>query len=318
MVFAGLATFLAASPAAGQDAGAVPASGAVPAVAARPGDPDSIAVVDDLGRRVLFPAPPCRIVSLIPATTEIIYALGADRCLVGRSIYDNFPPEVRAVPDVGHAIGVAIERVVTLRPDLVLLVAGSDNARTVAEFDRLGVRSLVFRMNRLEDLRSTIARLGAVLERPGRADSLWSAIDADLNDVRDRTTALDRPTVYYDIAHPPPFTIGRGSYLDSLIFIAGGRNVFHDVEAPSPTVSLEAIVARDPDVIVFPVSKQWSGAGSPLERPLWNSLRAVRDGRVREVDADLLHKLGPRVGIAVRSLARAIHPELASDRPLAP
>lgn len=284
---------------------------APPAHAQEAGGTRPVSIVDDLGRLVLFPAPPCRIVSLIPATTEIIYALGAEGCLVGRSMYDNFPPEVLALPDVGQAIGVAIERVVTLRPDLVLLVAGSDNARTIAEFDRLGVRSLVFRMNRLEDLRSTIGRLGAALERPSTADSLWAAIDGDLIAVRDRTTELDRPTVYYDIAHPPPFTIGRGSYLDSLIFIAGGRNVFHDVAAPSPTVSLEAIVDRDPDVIVFPVSEAWAGAGSPLERPLWSSLRAVRERRVREVDADLLHKLGPRVGEAVRALARAIHPEIA-------
>jgi ABC-type Fe3+-hydroxamate transport system substrate-binding protein len=220
---------------------------------------------------------------------------------------------VRQVPDVGPAIGVAIERVVTLRPDLVVLVAGSDNARTVSEFDRLGVRSVVFRMNRLEDLRSTITRLGAVLDRRERADSLWASIDGELADVRRRTASLGRPNVYYDIAYPPPFTIGRGSYLDSLIFIAGGRNAFHDVEAPSPTVSLEAIVDRDPDVIVFPVSREWTGAGSPVDRPLWSSLRAVRENRVREVDADLLHRLGPRIGTAVRALALVLHPELRPE-----
>jgi ABC-type Fe3+-hydroxamate transport system substrate-binding protein len=270
-------------------------------------------VVDDLGRRLTFDHPPCRIVSLIPATTEIVYALGAENCLVGRSTWDDYPPRVADVPDVGRAIGADVERVVARRPDLVLLVAGSDNARSVEDFRRLGVTSLVFRLNRLPELRDVIERLGRLLGRSREADSLWAAIQADLDDVRARTAGLRRPRVYYDIAYPPPITIGRGSYLDSLITIAGGRNVFHDVEAPSPTVSLESIAVRDPDVVLFPVSESWNGASGPAERPSWSSLRAVRTGNVRRVDADLLHRLGPRVGRAVRSLARVLHPEAFGD-----
>lgn len=270
-------------------------------------------IVDDLGRELTFERPPCRIVSLIPATTEIIYALGAEECLAGRSTWDDYPPEVEDVPDVGRAIGADVERVVARRPDLVLLIAGSDNARSVDDFQRLGVTSLVFRLNRLPELRSVIERLGRLLRCEAAADSLWNAIAADLDDVRERTSHLERPVVYYDIAFPPPITIGRGSYLDSLITIAGARNAFHDVETPSPTVSLEAIAVRDPDVILFPVSDAWNGASGPTERPLWSNLRAVRTGNVRQVDADLLHRLGPRIGRAVRSLARVLHPEAFAD-----
>ncbi len=274
-----------------------------------------IAVEDDLGRRVEFAKPPCRIVSLIPAATEIVFALGAQHCLVGRSIYDDHPAGVESIPEVGQAIGANVERVLDREPDLVLLVAGSDNARTVEQFQRLGVPSLLFRLNRLSELRATIARLGAVLGRRGAADSLSRAIDAQLQSVRERTRDLERLTVYYDIAYPPPITIGAGSYLDALLEIAGGRNVFHDMSAPSPTVNLEAIVVRDPDVIVYPVSRAWGGAGHPGERPLWKGLRAVTSGNVRRVDADLLHRLGPRVGDAARHLAEAIHPELAPEAP---
>ena len=272
----------------------------------------TISIVDDAGRLVEFGEPPCRIVSLIPAATEIVFALGADGCLVGRSTWDDYPPEVAEIPNVGQAINADVERVVSLDPDLVLLVAGSDNARTVDDFERLGVRSLVFRLNRIPELGSTIERLGRLLDREPRADSLWSAIRADFDEARTRTAPLERPVVYYDVAHPPPITIGRGSYLDSLIAIAGGRNAFHDVEAPSPTVSLEAIAVRNPDIILFPVSGQWEGASHPSDRPLWSSLRAVREGNVETVNADLLHRLGPRVGRAVRELARALHPDAFS------
>lgn len=273
----------------------------------------SIVVVDDLDRRVEFERPPCRVVSLIPAATEIIYAVGAEDCLVGRSAYDDHPPRVEAVPNVGRAIGANVERVVDRRPDLVLLIAGSDNARSVDDFQRLGVPSLVFRLNRLEDLRSVIERLGRVLGRQAVADSLWRSIDGDLDVVAARTTELERPVVYYDIAYPPPITIGRGSYLDSLISIAGGRNAFHDVGVPSPTISLEAIAVRDPDLILFPVAEEWGGATHPSERPLWSSLRAVRTDNVRRVEANPLHRLGPRVGKAVRALAEVIHPGLFGD-----
>lgn len=280
----------------------------VAALAATSSLPAQQVVTDDLGRVVRFEQPPCRVVSLIPAATEILYAIGAGECLVGRSTWDDYPPEVESVADVGQAIGASVERVIIQRPDLVLLIAGQDNARTVEEFARLGVPTLVLRMNRLSDLRSAIDRLGDVLAREPAADSLWSAIDAEISDVERRTADLERPLVYYDIAHPPPITVGHGSYLDSLIVIAGGRNVFHDVEAPSPTVSLEAIAVRDPDVILFPVSAAWGGASSPADRAGWSALRAVREGRVERVDADLLHRLGPRVGRAVRGLAEILHP----------
>lgn len=281
------------------DAGAGPSAGATP-----------IVLVDDLDRRVEFERPPCRVVSLIPAATEIIYAVGAEDCLVGRSAYDDYPPRVEAVPNVGRAIGANVERVVDRRPDLVLLIAGSDNARSVDDFQRLGVPSLVFQLNRLEDLRSVIERLGRVLGREAAADSLWRSIDGELDEVAARTVGLERPVVYYDIAYPPPITIGRGSYLDSLITIAGARNAFHDVGVPSPTISLEAIAVRDPDLILFPVAEEWGGATHPSERPQWSSLRAVRTDNVRLVEANPLHRLGPRVGSAVRALAEVIHPGL--------
>ena len=272
-----------------------------------------ILIIDDLGRRIEFDHPPCRIVSLIPAATEILYALGAEACLVGRSTYDDYPRGVESVPDVGRAIGADVERVVDRRPDLVLLIAGSDNARSVDDFQRLGVPSLVLRMNRLPELRSAIERLGRLLGRGAAADSLWEAIARELDDVASRTADLERPVVYYDIAYPPPITIGHGSYLDTLITIAGGRNAFHDVGAPSPTISLEAIALRDPDLILFPVSGAWGGTSHPAERPTWSSLRAVRTGNVRRVEADPLHRLGPRIGRAVRTLAAVIHPEAFAE-----
>lgn len=288
-----LASFAALGPAAAAAAQDAPGSG-------------SLTVTDDEGRTIRLDESPCRIVSLVPAATEIIFALGARECLAGRSRWDDYPPGVEDIPDVGQAIDASAERVLAVRPDLLILVAGSDNARTVEEFDRLGVPALVLRMNRLEELEGAIRRFGEILGRRRAADSLWSSIQAELDSVEQAVGGRDRPVVYYDIAFPPAITVGRGSYLDTLIVIAGARNAFADVEAPSPRISFESIAVRDPDVIVFPTSRAWGGATSPDERPLWGRLRAVREGRIARVDADLLHRLGPRVGRAAAHLAEAI------------
>ncbi len=254
--------------------------------------------------------PPTRIVSLVPSVTEILFALGAGDRLVGRSVWDDQPLEVHAVPSVGDALRADPERVLARRPDLVILYAGPDNASTLDQLERLGVPVFAVRIDDFGDLDRNIARLGILLGRPGEAGRLRRSIETDLRAVGRATAGLPRPSVYYDVAWPPAITIGRGSYLDSLITLAGGRNVFGDLSAPSPRVSLEAIVVRDPDLVLLPGA---AGSVSPGERPGWQAVGAVAQGRVRRVDAELLHRLGPRVGSAARALALVLHPELRSD-----
>jgi len=264
---------------------------------------------DDLGRFLQLNAPPTRIVSLVPAITELLYALGEGDRLVGRSVWDEQPVQVLEVPSVGDALRADAERVLSRNPDLVILYAGSDNARSVAQFEHLGVPALAIRIDDLADLRRNTLRLGMLLDRDERASELWAAIDRELESVSAATAGLEHPDVYYDIAWPPAITVGSGSYLDTLIAIAGGRNIFHDLGSPSPQVSLEAIVARSPDLVLLP-GGVGGGSVDPHQRPGWDVVAAVRDGNTRTVDADLLHRLGPRIGEAARSLARVLHPEV--------
>jgi len=270
-----------------------------------------IAVTDDIGRTVRYLEAPARIVSLVPAVTEIIYALHEGRRLAGRSVWDDYPPEVAAVPSVGDALRADAERVLAVNPDLVILYAGPDNSRSVDQFRALGVSTLAIRIDDLEDLRRNIMRLGTLLHRDSVAAALWESIDGELTEVRRAGDGRPRPRVYYDVAWPPAITVGRGSYLDTLISIAGGENIFHDLAAPSPQVSLEAIAARAPDLVLVPTGAG-EPAADPAKRPGWQAVGAVRRGAVREVDAGLLHRLGPRVGRAARSLATVLRVEAPS------
>lgn len=261
-----------------------------------------------MGRSVRYVEVPGRIVSLVPAVTEILYALDEGPRLAGRSVWDDYPPEVSAVPSVGDALRADAERVLSVNPDLVILYAGPDNSRSVEQFQRLGVSTLAIRIDDLDDLQRNIIRLGTLLRRESAAAELWDSIDAELTEVRRANDGRPRPRVYYDVAWPPAITVGRGSYLDTLISIAGGENIFHDLAAPSPQVALEAIVARAPEVVLVPMVPD-GYAADLARRPGWQALAAVRSGAVREVDGGLLHRLGPRIGRAARALAGVLHTE---------
>jgi ABC-type Fe3+-hydroxamate transport system substrate-binding protein len=242
--------------------------------------------------------------------TEILFGLGEGARVVGRSRFDDYPPEVLLVPDVGDAIRPSVETVLLKQPDLVILIGGSDNAQAVREMELLEVPFVVLLFNTLEDLKSNVTRLGRIVSRSDEALEMWTCIERDFASVRGAVNGKERPSVYYDVGYPPAFTVGAGSYLDSLISMAGGRNVFGDLVAPSPRVSLEAIIARDPDVIVYPLGGTGpTHAAGPEDRPGWENLRAVQRGSVLKVPSELLHRLGPRIGEAARVLAGALHPE---------
>lgn len=292
-------------------------------VALAPGEPvppganaperDTVRIRDDAGRTLVLQRPPRRIVSLVPAVTEILFALGAGERMVGRTRYGVHPPEARRVPSVGGGVRPSLERVVSRRPDVVVLFAGPDNRETLGELERVGLPTLALRHNDLEDLFRNLRRMGELTGRTEEARRLGARLRCRLEAVSRLTRAAPRRRVYYEVWSDPPITVGAGSYLDTLIAIAGGRNVFGHIRAPSPRVGPEAIVAADPDVILLSRRGDREGGLPPTERPGWESLSAVRNGAVRRVDGDLVHRLGPRLGDAARALAARIHPELEEE-----
>lgn len=279
---------------------------------------DSVAdpAADPAGARAGEISPARRIVSLIPAATEILFALGAGDRVVGRTHWDRFPPEAARVADVGDGMRPSLETVLARRPDLVVLYRGVANEGVDARFEAAGIRTLVLEHDTFSDLERNIALLGTASGCARTAQRLVARIRSGLDAVAEATADARRVSVYYDVWHDPPITIGRGSYLDSLMTLAGARNVFGDLEAASPQVGLETIVFRDPARIISPrPDAPVSTRQPPAERPGWDAVPAVAAGRVVEVDGDLLHRLGPRVADAAAELARAIHPGLALAGP---
>ena len=245
-----------------------------------------------------------RIVSLNPTTTELLFALGARARLVGRSRWDVFPPAATRITDVGDALRPNVERVLSVEPDLVVVYESPENAAAVERLRASGVAVLVLRIDLLKDLRRAIDTLGVLLRDTTQANLVRDSVFASLHRVRDATAGLERPTVFWHVWDAPIITIGSGSFLTELVNIAGGRNVYEDIKAPSATVSLEDIVRRDPHYILAgPVT-----AAHIRADPQWRAVPAVREGRLVVFDTVLVGRPSVRLGEAARSLGRLLHP----------
>ena len=263
--------------------------------------------VDDFGDTIVVGPPPSRIVSLVPATTELLFALGAGGKLVGRTHWDEWPVEALAVPDLGPGVRPNVEAVMEARPDLVVLYAGADNRAAVTSLRAAGIRTLSLKVDRIEHFERSANILGRILGDTATARLVIDSVRASLEGVRQRTSTLPRPTVLWPVDISPVIVIGAGSFLHELVEIAGGRNVYGDLAAVSPQLSLEDVHARDPDVILA----NQALAARIRREPGWRGLRAVRDGRLLEADEVLMGRPSVRMGEAAAALARLLHPGIA-------
>ena len=247
------------------------------AAACRPATPSRTpAVVDDLGARVAVGRTPHRIVSLAPSSTELLFALGFGDRVVGRTRWCDYPPAVAAVPSVGDGLHPNVEAVAARKPDLVVMYATAANRPAVEQLARLGIPAVNLKMDRLADVAHAARLLGALLGDSARVDSLAGRFEEALDSLARIPRPARRPVAMIAWDNPP-MVIGAGSFLTELIALAGGENVFADLPQPSPTVSVETIAGRNPDLLLLLASDT---AGPALSnRPEWRSVRAVRERR---------------------------------------
>jgi iron complex transport system substrate-binding protein len=276
--------------------------------------PDSaVSVVDDAGHTVTLPHPARRIVSLVPSATETLLALGARGALVGRNDFDK-GMGIDSLPSVGGGMDPSLERLVALRPDVVVgWNAGSDPAAR-QRIEALGIRLFALKTEDTTDVFRAVRSLGALTGRRTSADSLSASMRRGLADVAASVAGKPRPRVFFVVWNDPPMTAGPRTYVAQLIGVAGGTNTFADAARQWPTVSLEEIVRRDPDVVVLPQGEKGAAASIAALRgaPGWRELRAMKDGHAVTVPADLVNRPGPHIAEAARALAAALHPDAAS------
>lgn len=264
----------------------------------------AIELRDDYGHLVRLARPPRRIVSLSPATTELLFALGAGARVVGRTQYDLWPDSARLVPSVGAGMQPNLEAVLGRQPDLVVMYASGSDRGAADRLTAAGVATAAFRMDRIADFARVTILLGRLVGDTIRARAVVDSVTGTLDRVRRATQSLPRPSVFLHAWEKPLMTIGGGSYLSEIVTVAGGRNIYESQPAPSPVVTLEDVLRRNPDIIlVSPVERT-----SMLQSDRWRALPAVRNGRVLAYDTNLVARPSVKLGEAAVSLARLFHP----------
>lgn len=261
-------------------------------------------------------ASPRRIVSFVPAATEMMFAMGAGARLVGVSAYDRFPPQVAALPKVGGLLDPNVEQVLALRPDLVIVYGTQRELR--AQLSRAGVPMFDYVHRELADVTRTMRSLGARLGVPAEAARAADGIDASLAAVRTRVAGRSRPSTLLVFGREAGtlrrlHASGGYGFLHDLVELAGGADVWGDVKRESVEMSTEMVLARAPQVIIeLHYGDSLDAAALERERQVWNALGAVpavRTGRVHLLVGDEFVVPGPRLVLAAEKLARTIHPE---------
>jgi iron complex transport system substrate-binding protein len=251
------------------------------------------------------PGAPQRIVTLAPHLTELVYAAGAGERLVGTLDTSDYPPAARLVPRVGDVDRLDAERLVALRPDLVLL--WGDGAPTAQRelLSRLGLKVVSLEQHSLEDVAVSLERLGTLLGTEAVARAAAQALRQQIQSLRLRYQGERRLRVFYQVWSMPLYTLGGRHVASEMLRVCGAENVFADQPASAFVADEEAVYARDPDVIAL--------AGTAAEDDEWLKrwrtrapLRAVASGNLITLDPDLVNRMGPRIGLGTATLCRLL------------
>jgi iron complex transport system substrate-binding protein len=265
--------------------------------------------MDALGRKLFLAKAPSRVVSMAPNVTEMLFALGLEEKVVAVTPFCDYPPEAQGKTHLGGT-NPSIEQILALKPDLVLAPQDFIQPDLLQNLDRLKVPTFVLQAAQLEDVLAQIQTVARIFDRSKAGDELAASIRLRIAAVKERTQTLAHPRVLYVLNTDPLQTVGPGSFIHQLIEAAGGANIAAGTLTAYPRFALEEVLARDPELIIFPVG---TAEGIPEEDQQqwrrWPGLSAVKHNRLVLVPSVLVDRPGPRIVEGLELLAKAIHPE---------
>ncbi len=265
---------------------------------------------DEVGREVTFSFPPKRIISLAPNITEILFSLGLDEEIVGVSIHCNFPEKTKTKVRVGSYIRLDFEKIISLNPDLIIATGAGNTRDMVDRLGQLGFSTYVIYPKNFSDILKNIVHVGQVVNREKEARVIIEGMRRRSQGVIELTKDLPRPKVFIQIGEAPIVTVGKGSFADDLIRLAGGENIAEKEKEVYPRFGMEEILKRSPEVIVISSMNPKGGYQKILQEwNRWKTLPAVKNGRIHLIDSDLIDRPSPRIVDGLEELARILHPE---------
>jgi iron complex transport system substrate-binding protein len=263
-------------------------------------------LTDELGRKVVVPDHPHRVICLMPSVTDTVFALGAADDVVGISDYTKYPAEALKKPSVGDLIKPSIETILALHPDLVIGLQPTGPMESTEQLERLGIPVFLVSPHGIAGILHSVESIGQALNRTPQAAALAASLQHRVDVVRAGTKGLPQPTVFMPVWYDPIITIGKHAFTTEIIEAAGGRSVTDDLAADWPQISMEIVLARAPEALLLV-----RGGKTTLDvlrsRPGWSSVPAVRASRVYYVDGRIDFP-SPVAIDALEDLAKQFHP----------
>ncbi len=272
-----------------------------------------VTVTDQMGREVTIEGIPQRIISLSPSNTEVAFALGLGERIVGVTEYCNYPPEALEKDIVGGFSTPSIEKVIELEPDLIL--ASTIHEEEVPRLEELGIPVLVVEASSLNELYASMSLVAEITGVISAGEEVIASMQQRIQAVQDVVSVIDdedKIRVYYEVYSDPLMSAGSGAFITDIITLAGGINIFGDVDENYPQISAEVVAERQPDIILFP---DYHGTADLVlegmaDRPGWESVPAVLEFRVYAMSDDTFARPGPRAVEAIEEAARIFYPGL--------
>ena len=273
---------------------------------AQAADLAALRLLDDDQHTLELMGPAQRIVSLAPGATAMLFAAGAGEHVVGTSAYSNEPEAATHIERVGDAQSFDLERILALRPDVVVVWSGGTSPTQLARMEGVGLRIYRHRLARLDDIPASLARLGRLAGTQAAAGAAAGEFKQRIAALRERYLQAEPATVLIQVWDRPIYTVGRTEIMTDVIHACGYRSLYEDLTDPGPAVTLESVLARDPQIILALPPDANSGRDWVAAWRAFPSMRAVRSGRVVSWTDQRLSRLGPSIVDAAEDLCRAL------------
>ena len=270
-----------------------------------------VQATDDANQRITLAQPALRIVSLAPHVTELLFAIGAGAQIVGADEFSDYPVAAKSIPRIGRAGALDLERIVALRPDLVIGWGSGNSSAQVAQLQHLGLRVFISEPRQLEDVASTLRRLGQLGGHAEKGESTAAAFESGIHQLRQRYAQQSPVSVFYEIWDRPLMTVNGQHIISAVLALCGGTNVFAKLAQLAPTVDVEAVLKAQPQAIL--------GSGSDATRPMWLDdwrrwprIPAAARGNLFNIPPDLIQRHTPRLLEGARLVCEAL--DIARNR----
>jgi iron complex transport system substrate-binding protein len=265
----------------------------------------AVSVVDDSGRQVVLARPAQRVISMAPHVTELLFAAGGGARIIGAMSYSDYPLEARKIALIGSNSQIDLERVIALKPDLLIVWQSGNTARQIAQLQSLGIPVFYSEPRSMDAVASSLERFGRLLGTENTAGPAAARFRATVRDLRTRYASRPPVTVFYQAWDNPLYTLNGEQIASDAIRLCGGRNIFAGLKTIAPQVTVEAVVQRDPEAILGGKLYTPQDRGLSIWQP-FQSMTAVRRKNLFTLDEELLTRPGPRVADGAATLCKRL------------